>query len=155
MRNRNCVMPARWPCIVAAMLLAALLSGCGRSAPDDAIRARVAALEAAIESRDAGAVVDVLDDDFIGPQGMDRRDARRLAAALMLRHQRIKVVSGPLQVTLQGENRATVRTQAALSGRDGNALLPDAARAWRIESGWRLRGGEWRITSLSWTPALE
>ncbi|MFL6586180.1 MAG: nuclear transport factor 2 family protein [Luteimonas sp.] len=131
------------------------LAGCSREAPEDAIRAQVVALQTAIEQRSASDVVDVLDEDFIGPQNMDRRAARQMAAVLMLRHQRIGVLTGPVDVALQGEDRATVRTRAALTGGEGSALLPDSAQAWRIESGWRLRDGVWRITSLTWTPVLQ
>jgi len=140
-------------CVLGFALL--MLAGCSREAPEEAIRAQVAALQSAIEARSASDVADLLDEDFIGPQGMDRRAARQMAAVLMLRHQRIGVVAGPLDVELQGEDRARVRTRAALTGGDGAALLPDSAQAWRIESGWRLRGDTWRITSLEWTPALQ
>ncbi|MCD9005641.1 nuclear transport factor 2 family protein [Luteimonas sp. XNQY3] len=131
------------------------LVGCSREASEDAIRAQVAALQSAIEQRSASDVADVLDEDFIGPQNMDRRAARQMAAVLMLRHQRIGVLTGPVDVVLQGEDRATVRTRAALTGGKGGALLPDSAQAWRIESGWRLRDGVWRMTRLTWTPVLE
>lgn len=131
------------------------LAACSREAPEDAIRAQVTALQTAIEKRSASDVADVLDEDFIGPQTMDRRAARQMAAVMMLRHQRIGVLTGPVDVALQGEDRATVRTRAALTGGEGSALLPDSAQAWRIESGWRLRDGVWRITSLTWTPVLQ
>lgn len=148
---------ARWPRRGLALVLTCVmaLAGCSREAPEDAIRAQVAALQTAIEQRSASDVADVLDEDFIGPQNMDRRAARQMAAVLMLRHQRIGVLTGPVDVTLQGEDRATVRTRAALTGGEGSALLPDSAQAWRIESGWRLRDGVWRITSLAWTPVLQ
>jgi len=144
----------RWA--IALVLTCGLaLAGCSREAPEDAIRAQVVALQAAIEHRSASDVAYVLDEDFIGPQNMDRRAARQMAAVLMLRHQRNGVLAGPVDVTLQGEDRATVRTRAALTGGDGSALLPDSVQAWRIESGWRLRDGVWRITSLTWTPVLK
>ena len=150
---------SRWRIAVPAavlVLLATTLVACGgASSPEEAVRSQVAALQSAIEARSASAVAELLDEDFIGPQNMDRRAARQMAAALMLRHQRIGVITGPLDVQLQGEDRALVRTRAALTGGEGSALLPDSAQAWRIESGWRLRAVTWRITSLTWTPALQ
>lgn len=142
---------SRWFC---AMLLAAMLLACARTPPEEAIRSQVAALQSAIERRSASDVADLLDEDFIGPQNMDRSAARRMAAGLMLRHQRIGVITGPVEVQLQGEDRASVRTRAAVTGGAGSALLPDSAQAWRVESGWRLRDGTWRLISLSWEPAL-
>lgn len=145
---------ARWGFTLTLTCVMAL-AACSREAPEDAVRAQVVALQTAIEQRSASDVADVLDEDFIGPQNMDRRAARQMAAVLMLRHQRIGVLTGPVDVMLQGEDRATVRTRAALTGGDGSALLPDSAQAWRIESGWRMRDGVWRITSLTWTPVLQ
>jgi len=141
--------------LLGLALVLGACAGCKREAPEEAIRAQVAALQAAIEARSASDVADLLDEEFIGPQGMDRRAARQTAAVLLLRHQRIGVVTGPLDVQLQGDDRARVRTRAAVTGGDGSALLPDSAQAWRIDSGWRRRGDTWRITSLEWTPALE
>ena len=154
MRQRRSRFASRFGALVFALVLVGL-TGCSREAPEAPIRAQVIALQSAIEARNASDVADLLDEDFIGPQGMDRRTARQTAAVLMLRHQRIGVVTGPLDVRLQGEDRAMVRTRAALTGGDGAALLPESAQAWRIESGWRLRGDTWRITSLEWTPALQ
>jgi hypothetical protein len=48
---------------------------------------------------------------------------------------------------------ATVRFEAALTGGSGN-VLPDAARLYGVETGWRLDDGEWRLTSASWKPRL-
>ncbi len=144
-----------WGTIVLLIACLVGMAACTRAGPEDAIRAQVAALQSAIEQRSASDVADVLDEDFIGPQSMDRRAARQMAAVLMLRHQRIGVLMGPVEVALQGNDRATVRTRAALTGGEGSALLPDSAQAWRIESGWRLRDGVWRVTSLDWTPVLE
>ena len=33
-------------------------------------------------------------------------------------------------------------------------LLPDAARLYSVETGWRLDDGEWRLTSATWEPRL-
>ena len=60
-------------------LLAVVLAGavaCARTAPEDALRARIAALEEAIDARDAGALRGFLADDFVGPGGMDDAGAR-------------------------------------------------------------------------------
>jgi len=48
---------------------------------------------------------------------------------------------------------ATVAFDAALTGGSGR-LLPDAARLYSVETGWRLDDGEWRLTSATWEPRL-
>lgn len=138
-------------CAVLGVL--ALVSACTRAAPEQALRDAVADMQGHIEARDATALHTLLDEDFAGPDGMDRRDARRLATVLMLRHRVIGVTSGPLDVQLQGEGRATVRVTMAVTGGTGT-LLPDSARSYRVESAWRRRGDDWRLLSVRWDPLI-
>lgn len=137
--------------LLLAMLGCSMAVACGRPAPEAALRKALDSLQEAVESRDAGAVAGHLADDFIGPDGLDRDGARRFAAMHFLRHRDVGVVAGPYGIEL-GDGHARVRFTAVLSGGSGGAL-PDAARAWRVESGWRKAGGEWRMVSLEWTAA--
>lgn len=143
---------ARWSLLLAALLLWALAAGCTRTPPEQALRDAMERLLEAIESREAGDVAAVLAEDFIGPGGLDRDGARRLAALHFMRHGDVGVLPGPLDIDLQ-EAHARVRFSAVLSGGSGR-VLPDSARAWQVDTGWRLVDGEWRMTSADWTPAL-
>ena len=138
-----------WPALVPVLVLL-LLSACVREAPEARLRATVATLQQAIAGHDAGGVRAVLAEDFIGPDGLDRAGAVRLAQAMFLRYRSLGVHAGALAVEMQPEH-ATVLFQAALTGGDGG-LLPDAARLYDVETGWRLEEGEWRLVSLAWTP---
>lgn len=129
-----------------------VLSACSRPPPEAALREAVAAMEAAIDARDAGALVRHLDDDFIGPGSMDRDGARRTAALYFLQHARIGLVLGPLSIDLQ-DARAQVSFTVAVSG--GNSrFLPESGQVHDVRTGWRLHDGEWRMTSIEWTPKL-
>ncbi len=141
-----------WPAWVAAVLAVLLFSACAREAPEARLRARVATLQQAIAGHDAGGVRDALAEDFIGPDGLDRAGAVRLAQAMFLRYRSLGVHAGPLAVEMQ-PGHATVRFQAALTGGDGG-VLPEAARLYDVETGWRLEDGEWRLVSVAWTPRL-
>ena len=92
-----------------------MLAACSGTAPEEALRRDVDAMRAAVEARDAGAVSDGLAEDFIGPQGMDREAARRLAQVVFLRNRKVGVTLGPLDVAMR-EGGATVRFTAALTG---------------------------------------
>ena len=136
---------------VAAVALCAFLamaSACKRSTPEQALRRDLSALQAAIETRDAGAVRDFLAEDFIGNDGLDRDGARRLAALYFMRNDKVGVTVGSLDVAVQGDH-ATVRCAVVLTG-GGGGLLPDSGRIRQVESGWRLEDGEWRMTSIAW-----
>src|SRR5690606_40314229 len=75
------------------------------------------------------------------------------ARLAFLRHRQVGVtVAGPLQVALR-ERDATVSFEVALTGGSGG-LLPEAARLYSVETGWRLEDGDWRLLSASWEPRL-
>ena len=109
-------------------------------------------MQSAIEARDAGALDEHVAEDFIGPEGMDRKDARRLAQVVFLRNRDVGAAIGPLQVSLQGDH-ATVRFSAALTGGSG-ALLPDSAQVYEVSTGWRMRGDAWELVSADWKPRM-
>ena len=134
--------------LVAGMSLA----GCARTPPEQALRERVDALEAAIDARDAGALRGVLADDFIGPGGMDDAGAWRLAQGMFLRYRDIGTRLGPLDVQLQ-ERHATVRFDAVVTGGAGT-LLPQSGQVYDVTTAWRLEGDDWRLVSAEWEPGI-
>jgi hypothetical protein len=142
-----------WYMRCAVVLLLALAAvACGRTPPEQRLRETIGALGEAIERRDAAALEEVLADDFVGPQSLDRDGARRMAALLFLRYRDVGTTFGPVDVELL-PGHATARFSVGLTGGSG-ALLPDAARLYDVETGWREVDGEWRLTSASWTPRL-
>ena len=140
------------PVHVACHLLLAVVgtlaaSACSTPPPEQRLRETIVQLQSAVEQGDASAMEELLADDFIGPDGLDRAGARRLATLYFLREKQVAVVSGPLEITLQPMH-ATVRTTVALRG--GQGLLPDSASLRAFESGWRLEGDDWKMTSARW-----
>lgn len=135
-------LPKLW---VLAGLLA--LIGCAKSPPEQQLRTAVAELEQAIEQRDPSALTEALAEDFVGVEGMDREQARRLAQLMFLRHSRISVSTGPLTIRVQG-TRASVEFAASVAGGSG-AMLPDARRciACRPDGGRRATNGVWSARS--------
>ncbi len=135
---------------IGALLLA--VAGCARTPPEHALRNAIGELQATIEQRDAQALQQHLASDFIGTDGLDRDGARRLAQLVFLRHRDIGARFGPLEVVMQ-ERNATVRFTAALSGGRGG-LLPETGQVYSVETGWRLDGDAWLLTSAHWEPNL-
>ena len=135
-------------CAMACLLLV----GCTAPAPEQALRVAMGELQAAIQARESAVFEDRLARDFIGPQGLDREGARRMAQALYLRHRDIGIIIGPIEVALQ-EQHATVRFDAVLTGGSGG-LLPDSGRIYAVTTGWSMEDNEWRMTSAQWEPRL-
>lgn len=139
--------------IAGSVLVVLFAAGCTRPAPEQRLREQLDALQAAIDARDAGAIEEVLAEDFVGNEGMDRQGARRLAAGTFLRYRAIGARLGPVRIDLQGEHRATAGFTALVSGGDGN-LLPERGQVYQVTTGWRLDDGDWRIVSATWEPEL-
>ena len=128
--------PGKW--LLPALLLALLAVACSRASPEQAVRAQVAALQAAIDARDAGEVEALLAADFVGNDGIDRRGAKQLAAAVFLRHRDVAAKLGPVSVELRGETDAIATFSVLATGGSGG-LLPDrlASGGWRVEAAQR------------------
>lgn len=145
---------ALWvPAWLAPALLVLALLGCSRTPPEERLRAAMSGLQASIEQRDAKELQSYLAEDFVGPDGLDREGARRMAQVLFLRHRDVGVRTGPEEVTLQA-GHATVRFSAAVTGGAGG-LLPDSTQVYDVESGWREEEDTWRLTSVRWSPKFQ
>lgn len=137
----------------AALVLAGVLTGCGSAAPEQAVRAQLQVLQQAIDARDAGTVEDLLADDFVGNDGMDRRAAKQLAAGVFLRYRAVGAKLGPVDIELRGDDAAVARFNVLATGGSGG-LLPDSGQVYRVETGWRRIGGEWKLLNASWKPRM-
>lgn len=137
-----------------AFLLACLLSaGCSRPPPEQAVRDRIEALQEAVDARDAGDVADILAEDFVGNDGLDRQGARQLAAGMFLRYRDVSAKLGPASVEMRGERDAVARFSVLAIGGSGG-LLPDSGQVYEVETGWRLVDGEWKLRNAAWKPGL-
>lgn len=132
-------------------LVLLMSAGCRNEPPEAALRATIDRMQAAAEARDAGAMAEAVSEEFIGPDGMDRDQFRRTLALVWLRDQQVGVQLGPLDVKLVGDG-ATVGFTAGTSG--GAGWLPERGQLHRVNTGWRLEGGEWMLVSASWEPVL-
>lgn len=145
----------RRPCApwLATMLvvLAMAVSACARTPPEQALREAFNGLLQTVEARDAAGLRGFLAEDFIGPDGLDRDGARRMAALYLMRHDGVGASTGPLDVAVQ-DDHAQIRFSVVLTGRASARMLPDSARAWQVDTGWRLVDGAWLMTSAHWSP---
>lgn len=135
------------------LLLLLALAACQRETPEQAVRKQVAAMQLAIDARDAGDIEALLADDFVGNEGIDKRGAKQLAAGVFLRHRDVAAKVGPVSVELRGQTDAIARFGVLATGGSGG-LLPDSGQVYQFETGWRLVDGEWKLLNASWTPNI-
>ncbi len=137
---------------VTAVVLAMLMAACTRDPPEQRLRDALSQLQLAVETRDASDLQEALAADFVGPDGLDRDGARRLAQGFFLRHRDIGATLGPPRIEIRGDH-ATIRFTAALTGGAGG-VWPDSAGIHDVETAWRIEDGEWRLISAQWAPRL-
>ena len=136
------------------VLCVLVVGACARTEPEQALRRDIAAMQSAIEAREAGTLADGLAEDFVGPQGMDRTAARRLAQVVFLRNRSVGATFGPLDIAMGASGRdATVKFTAAVTGGSG-ALLPSSGQDYDVTTGWRTDGDTWQLVAADWTPKL-
>ncbi|MCC8363293.1 nuclear transport factor 2 family protein [Lysobacter sp. A6] len=135
-----------------ALVLGFMLAGCSRTPPEESLRRTIGQMQAAIEKRDAVTLADGLAQDFIGPNGMDRKGAQRIAQLVFFRNQNVGVTLGPLDIAMV-EGGATVKCTAAMTG--GNtALLPTSGQMYDVTMQWRQDGDSWELVNAEWTEKL-
>src|SRR6476660_5752881 len=105
-----------------AFALIAALAACSKDSPENAVRAQVAMLQSAIDARDARDIEALLAEDFVGNEGLDRRGARQLAAAVFLRYREVTAKVGPIRVEMRGEGDAIARFDVLATGGSGGLL---------------------------------
>jgi hypothetical protein len=136
--------------LATVLVSAAALAACGKDDPQAKLEAAVRALQAAIEARDTGDVMDLLDEHFQGSGNLDRDGTRRLLTATFLRFQNIKVIAASLnaQVDPQAPTLGRVEAQVLVTGAQG--LIPERAEPYAVRMEWRLVGGDWKLGDLRW-----
>ncbi len=131
-------------------LSAALLAACGKGDPQARLEAAAKALQAAIEARHTGDVMDLLDEHFQGSGNLDRDGTRRLLTATFLRYQNIQVMamSSRHRVDPQTPTLGVSEAQVLVTGAQG--LVPERAEPYKVRLEWRLVGGDWKLADLRW-----
>ena len=137
--------------VVALLAAWSVLAACAADPPEQRLREAMGGVQSAIEQRDAAALSTHLAEDFIGPDGMDRDGARRMARVLLRRYRNVGVTLGPPDIELR-DGHAAVRFNAVMTG--GSGVVPQSARVQEVVTGWREEGDRWRLTSARWERRL-
>jgi len=131
--------------LVALILLAA---ACGRSDPEQELRAAVAAMAQALEQHRVADALEPVADDFTRESGaFGKQDARRLLAATLLRNEKIQVSTTVTEVRIEGE-RAFAKVRVLATG--GSGLLPERGQTWEFDTVWRRDRGAWKVFNAEW-----
>lgn len=122
---------------------------CSHTPDDEAIRAAISTGAAAMEAHRGKDVLELVSDDFIGNDGVDRAELGNLLRAHALGANTIGVRIGSIDVELRGD-RAIARFDADVSDSSGR-WIADRATTLHVETGWRRDGRLWRCYNAKWT----
>lgn len=127
-----------------------LTAGCSQDDPHARLVAAAKALQAAIEARHTGDVMDLLDEHFQGSANLDHAGTRRLLTATFLRYQNIRVIamSSSHHIDPQAPSLGRSEAQVLVTGAQG--LVPERAEPYGVKLEWRLVGGDWKLSDLRW-----
>jgi hypothetical protein len=133
----------------AAALALLLLAACSRTPDETRIRNAITAMESAVETRNPRDFMAYVTEDFIGQDSsFDRATLHNMLRAQFLRNEAVAVLTGPIDVTLQG-GRATASMTVTLTSGSGG-LLPERGAIYDVETGWKKVDGDWRCLSARW-----
>lgn len=136
--------------VLLTFVASAALAACGKDDPQAKLEAAVKALQAAIEARDTGDVMDLLDEHFQGSGNLDRDGTRRMLTATFLRFQSIKVIAMSSQARVDPQTPTLGRVEAQVLVTGAQGLIPERAEPYAVRMEWRLVGGDWKLADLRW-----
>lgn len=127
-----------------ALTLCTLLA-CKQGTPEEQVRAAFGSIVDAVEKGDAGTAVELLSQEFQGPEGMDR-GAARLYLMGVFRQQKVgvTVLTNRVQINRDGALQAV---ELMLTSK-GGGLIPDDMGRRSFVIRWRKTGSHWKIRSV-------
>jgi hypothetical protein len=130
----------------------ALLTACSDPAsPEQQVRAVVDSMEAAVEARDVGDLMEHVSSNYRDGQGQDRAEASRYARGYFVANQSVQLLTRIERLEFPAPDEARVKLQVGMAGRGGepgattlNADLYDFDLTLIRE------GDEWKLSYADW-----
>jgi hypothetical protein len=137
------------PLLICALALAA---GCDAELTvEQQVIATIREMEARIEAGERRPFMAYISEDFRGQGGsLNREQLRALLIMQLNQYQRLQGQLLPIQVEHTGEDTATARFRALVTG--GPGWIPDSGQLFEFRTGWRRVEGEWQVVSADWEP---
>lgn len=128
------------------------LAACGK--PDDpqaALEAAVQRLQDALEAKQTGDVMAMLDPRFRAQDELDTEGAHKTMTLVFLRFAQVRVISVNRQSRIdEGSGGRVGRTTAQVLVTGAQGLIPERAEPHALELVWWREGDDWKLRDLRW-----
>ena len=135
-------------------LMAAPLWLVACSKPDDpqaALEAAVQRLQAALEAKQTGEVMDMLNGRFRAQNELDADWARSTMTLAFLRFKQVRLIAVNRQSRIdEGSGGRVGRTTAQVLVTGAQGLIPERAEPYVLELVWWREGDDWTLRDLRW-----
>jgi len=124
--------------------------------PEERVRAVLAAIEAAAEARDVGALKEHVSESYSDPRGNDARALAGIATFHFMQNRSVHLLTRVrhVEVSAPGEARAVALVAMAGTPIPGpEALSGLRANLYYFDLRFREEDGSWRVASAEWQPA--
>lgn len=132
------------------------LQSCSQPAtpPEEALHAWVAEAELAAESRDRGALMDMISENYTDSRGNDFAAIDKMLRVYFFRQQTVVIVTRISDIQIHGVGAASVTVIAGMAGSQGSIASLDAD-AYQFELELQDEDGDWRLIGARWAPVGE
>ncbi len=137
--------------LCALVVVATVLVGCGgpASAPEEELRAWVAAGIAAAADKDRRGLMDMISDSYADARGNERGDIEDRLRAYFFRQHKIALVSNIEEITVYDDTAAKIILTVGMAGTN-DGVLGFSADAYRFALELEKDGDEWELISARW-----
>ena len=144
-----CVTRFRSPISWVAL---ALLAACSDPAsPEQQVRAVIESMEAAVEARDVGALMEHISPNYRDGQGQDRAEASRYARGYFIANQSVHLLTRVESLKFPSPDEARVKLQVGMAGRSGEPGAASlSANLYDFDLALIREGDEWKLSYADW-----
>lgn len=153
LQDARTTRPVRcWRLAGCSIGLALGLAACSPSLTvEQQVIAVIRDMEARVEAAERRPFMSHFADDFTAQDGrMNRDQFNALVLYYLRRFERLTAQLFPIQVTAEGEDRASARFHVLVTG--GAGLLPERGQLYQVETQWRRENGDWLLAAAKWEP---
>ena len=146
--TRKCSGIATHIAVVITMLL---LGACGGPdvGPEEQLRQWVSAAEAAAETEERRAMLDLISPAYVGEVGWDRADVGNMLSVYFLRQHSIELLTSIEEIRLYGDSAAEIDMTVGMAGANDGAF-GFSADAYNLQLELQRDGDDWLLIASRW-----